>query len=376
MTNLFRKLFSKPSTKLSPKADEVETSLPDSGALSGNGIVVTTRELIALQQRAKKLDLSHPTMASASTTGSHRSRFRGRGMDYQESRIYQPGDDIRNMDWRVTARTGKPHTKLYQEERERPVILLVDFSATMFFGSTQSLKSVVAAKAATLIAWAVASKGDRIGALLITSQGENNKNQHHELSPKMGKRGVLQLIRALVTFSDPSKGLASRADSGLAKTNLNNALNNTLNNELKRLRLLAHHGSIVFLISDFYNINKETGQHFRAIAEHNEIQAIQIIDPLEVTPPPPNNYTITDGKQTGVLDTRSKKCSQHYSESFNDHQQQLNNLMMMHKIPLMQLSTSDDLLLKLQQNFGHKKRASSAANKSAPNQKQTNSKVA
>jgi len=304
---------------------------------------VTAQELIGLQQQARKLDLNRNSYASASTTGSHRSRFRGRGMDYQESRIYQAGDDIRNMDWRVTARSGKPHTKLYQEERERPVVLLVDFNPGMFFGSKQSLKSVVAARTAALLAWSVAARGDRIGALLINEA-------HHELAPKMGKRGALQLIRQLVLHSDPVKGLQAKHRP------------NALNEELKRLRHLAKPGSIVFIISDFYEVNEETSQHLRRIAQHNDIQAIQIVDPLEIAPPPPNLYNVTDGKRTGLLNTRSKKVTEQYADTFKQHHQKLKDIMTKNSVPLLQLSTTDDLLLKLQQNFGSAKPRHNMAN--------------
>ena len=200
-------------------------------------------------------------------------------MDYQESRIYQAGDDIRNMDWRVTARAGKPHTKLYQEERERPVVLVVDFNPGMFFGSTKALKSVIAAKTAALIAWAIAYRGDRIGALLINES-------HHELPPKMGKRGALQLIRELVIHSNPLHGLQASHNE------------NSLNDELRRLRHIARPGSLIFLISDFYHLNDETAHHLRSLRRHCDIQAIQIIDPLEVSPPPPERYPVTDGNKT------------------------------------------------------------------------------
>lgn len=312
----------------------LETNAPES--VLNPATHVTAQELIGLQQQARKLDLNRNAYASASTTGSHRSRFRGRGMDYQESRFYQAGDDIRNMDWRVTARSGKPHTKLYQEERERPVVLLVDFNPGMFFGSKQSLKSVVAARTAALIAWSVAARGDRIGALLI------NEN-HHELSPKMGKRGALQLIRELVNHSNPLKGLQAKHRP------------NSLNEELKRLRHVAKPGSLVFIISDFYEVNEETSQHLRRIAQHNDIQAIQIVDPLEIAPPPPNLYNVTDGKRTGLLNTRSKKVREQYAETFQQHHQKLKDIMQKNNVPLLQLSTTDNLLLKLQQNFGSAK---------------------
>lgn len=299
---------------------------------------VTTKELILLQQQAHKLDMSRRSYARSSSTGSHHSQFRGRGMDYQESRIYQAGDDIRNMDWRVTARAGKPHTKLYQEERERPVVLVVDFNPGMFFGSTNSLKSVLAAKAATLIAWSVASRGDRIGALIINSS-------HHELAPKMGKRGVLQLIRELVIHSNPELGISDTSEKPHTR----------INDELKRLRRLAKPGSLVFIISDFYDIDNETASHLQQISRHNDIQAIQIVDPLELAPPPPDRYAVTDGKSSGVVNTKSSKGYDKYQQFFSQHHQKIQELMRKQNIPLLQLSTEDDVLLALQRSFGNSK---------------------
>ncbi len=151
---------------------------------------VTVEDLIELQRHAGKIDLTHARSARARLAGNHLSRFRGRGMDYQESRAYQAGDDARSMDWRVTARTGKPHVKLYQEERERPVVLFLDLNPGMFFGSRGMLKSVVAARAAALIAWAAAAHGDRIGGLLFNGG-------YCDLQPRGGKHGVLRLIRQI-----------------------------------------------------------------------------------------------------------------------------------------------------------------------------------
>ena len=324
----------------------------DTDISANTGTSVTVEELIQLQQQARKIDMTRRSYAKASSTGAHHSRFRGRGMDYQESRIYQAGDDIRNMDWRVTARAGKPHTKLYQEERERPVVFLVDFNPAMFFGSTQSLKSVVAARAAALIAWSVASKGDRIGALIINQT-------HHELPPKMGKRGALQLIRELVNHSDPQKALAEIA--AFAKQDITNkSSHENLNDELKRLRKIARPGSLVFLISDFYAINEDTAHHLRSLSRHCDIQAIQIVDPLEISPPPPDQYYVTDGDKISLLNTRSKKGNEQYQSFFDQHHQQVSELMRKHKIPLFQLSTSDDLLLKIQQNLGQSRQRSSS----------------
>lgn len=289
-------------------------------------------ELIALRRQAGKLDLGRRQPACAQLAGGHASRFRGRGMDYQESRSYQPGDDIRSMDWRVTARTGRPHTKLYREERERPVVLCVDLNPGMFFASRGALKSVVAARAASLIAWAAAAHGDRIGALLFNGD-------HRELSPRGGKHGVLRLIRQLVAQSDPLQNLRHPPHP------------EGLNTALARLRRVSRPGSLIFLISDFYGIDEETGRHLTLLRRHNDVVAIQVLDALELTPPPPARYTVSDGRHTGIIDTRSASARQAYNEFFSQHHQQVRELMHGHAIPLLQLSTDDDVAAVLRRRF-------------------------
>ena len=306
------------------------------------GVQVNVDDLIAMQRYARKLDLSRRSPALAATAGNHQSRFRGRGMDYQESRVYQAGDDIRSMDWRGTARAGKPHTKLYQEERERPVMLFVDFSPSLFFGSVKALKSVVAAQVAALLGWATARKGDRVGALLVNGK-------HRELPPKMGKRGVLNLIRELVTFSDPQKGLHTTFQSTHFKE------------ELQRLRRITRPGSLIILISDFYAIDAanvdDIQRHLLRLRQHNDLLAIQIIDPLEQAAPPAGRYAVTDGQQEGILDTRTSKARNDYNHFFQQHHQRIRELMRKNKIPLLTVSTADDVASRLQGYFSSRKRS-------------------
>lgn len=294
---------------------------------------VTLKELLELQRHASKLDLRQRQTARAQLSGNHHSGFRGRGMDYQESRHYQPGDDIRNMDWRVTARAGRPHTKVFQEERERPVILLIDLSPSLFFATQGALKSVIAARTAALLGWAAASQGDRIGALLFNSG-------HYELKPRNGHRGVLPLIHSLLEHSDPLQGLAS----ALQPAGLNDAL--------IRLRRIVRPGSLVFMISDFYAVNEDTANHLTRLRQHNDLVAMQIIDPLELAPPPPGNYSVTDGVHSGVLNTRSKHGRQKYNDFFQQHQQSLQKLMGKSAIPLLSLSTTDEVTTVLPASFG------------------------
>ena len=130
------------------------------------GTTFSTADLVGLRPRAAGLSLDASLSSRVGRSGIRVSRIRGRGMEYSESRIYLPGDDIRRIDWRVTARTGRPHTKLFHEERDRPVLFVVDLGAHMRFGTRGAFKSVVAAEAASLLAWAAAENGDRVGGLV------------------------------------------------------------------------------------------------------------------------------------------------------------------------------------------------------------------
>ena len=148
-------------------------------------------DLLAWRQHAAAVDLSSRRRVLTDLAGTHLSGFRGRGMEFEEHRVYQPGDEVRSMDWRVTARTGEPHIRLYREERERPVILVADLRATMQFGTRGCFKSVLAARALALCAWSAMANGDRVGGLVLDGQREQ------QLRSAGGRRGVLQLMHAL-----------------------------------------------------------------------------------------------------------------------------------------------------------------------------------
>ena len=234
-------------------------------------VQVSTQDLIGLRRRVEAVHLPARTPSRSALAGSHRSRFRGRGMDYQESRHYQPGDDIRNMDWRITARVGRPHVKLYEEERERAVITLVDLGPSMFFGTRGAFKSVAAARLAAVIAWAAIARGDRIGALLFNGG-------HHELPPAGGRRAVLRLIRDLALAGDLQ--VATNASAALEQTP------GALSVALNRLRRVSRPGGLVFIISDFYAMDADTSRHLGQLRRHSEVVACQVSDALELAPPP------------------------------------------------------------------------------------------
>ena len=294
-----------------------------------SAVAVTIDELISLKSAIRGISLMSARVKNSSITGAHPSRFRGRGMDYQESRAYQPGDDVRSMDWRVTARAGHPYVKMYEEERERPVMLLVDLNPGMFFATQGAFKSVLAARISALIAWTSVANGDRIGALIFNGK-------HQELQPRGGSKSALQLFRLLIQATDPEQGMQSSMDhsDGTESTGLHNAL--------KRCRRVAKPGSLIFIFSDFYHVNEGIKAQLLRLRQHNDVVAMQIVDPLEQSPPPADLYGVSDGEHNGLLDTRNNGQLASYTRWCNDHHADVAQTMRKTAIPLLQISTTDD----------------------------------
>ncbi|WP_058462446.1 DUF58 domain-containing protein [Legionella adelaidensis] len=257
-----------------------------------DGIVADISELIDLKRYARSVKF-HPQKKIV-RAGNHVSKIRGRGMDFAEVRNYQPGDEIRHMEWRITARTGKPHVKLYEEERERPVVVIVDFNPSMYFGTRVAFKSVVAARLASLIAWTTVKQGDRIGGLLFSA------DRHSEYVPMGRDAGVLTLLSGLSQYSKEKNFHYEISGKPLSQA-------------LLRARRVIRPGSILVLISDFYNVDNIVKDHLSRLRVNNEILAYHICDPLELSPPRPQQYAISNGSQELLLDTADDKVSQAYS---------------------------------------------------------------
>lgn len=286
----------------------------------GDGIHLTAAELIALKPRCNALSLPMRQPAASALAGAYRSRFRGRGVDFVESRNYIPGDDIRNMDWRVTARTGKPHTKIFQEERERPVLVVVDSSASLYFGTRQRLKSVAAGMLAASIAWASVRRGDRIGAFLFAP------GRHRELRPAGGRRGAMRVIQSLVEWLDPAQAPIGHAP---------------LSASLERVRHAVRPGSLVLIISDFFNLDEQCHRHLSRLRQHNDVIGCQIIDPAEERLPD-GRFPISDGENSSVLDTRQEKSRLRFAAMSFEHSEKPRRMFQRHKCGWMVLKTTDD----------------------------------
>lgn len=316
---------------------------------------VDTEDLLALRAVGQRLQAPRSRPARSALAGPHRSRFHGRGMDYRETRHYQAGDDIRNMDWRITARSGHAHVKVFDEERERPVVVLVDFGPTMFFASRGVFKSVQAARLAALIGWSSSARGDRIGGLLFKGRAGDDAGPgaHRELSPAGGRRGQMRLIRALVEAGDPDAVLsqdspqdADNADAISAAPGWGAAAADDdargLSGALIRLRRVARPGSLVFLLTDFYSADAESERHLGQLVRHCDLHAVQVADPLELAPPPPGRYGISDGRRRWVLDTRLRADRERYAAWLEEHQRKVRRLTEANGIGWSRCLTTDD----------------------------------
>ena len=247
----------------------VDSTISATPAATVSGRVVPQlTDLMKLAARVAALP-NWSRAVNARQQGDYRAPLKGRGMEYAESRPYQAGDDVRAMDWRLTARIGKPHTKMFREERERPVYLCVDFRANMQFATQGVFKSVQAARAAALLAWKASYHGDRVGGLVFSD------NAHHELEPARGNVAVMRFLKLLTTAG----ALPASA------TRVNGESESSLGLALRRLRRLVKPGSLVFMVSDGREFSAETCADLAALSRHCDVGLVLIHDAFEAALP-------------------------------------------------------------------------------------------
>ncbi|MBU0479725.1 MAG: DUF58 domain-containing protein [Proteobacteria bacterium] len=305
------------------------------GRTNGNGptgAYLALTDLIRLRFGARELKLNRQRKTFSLLVGPHQTRFRGRGIEFEEVRAYQAGDDIRSIDWRVTARSGKPHTKLFREERERPVLLLVDQGLSMFFGSRTCFKSVMAAHIASLLAWAAFQQNDRVGGLVF------NASSHSEVRPKRSARNVLQLLNAITTFNLLLNREMVEPDRGI-------------NRGLEELHRITRPGSNIFLISDFHGFNDQGRENLFQLSRHNDITAFLVFDPLEKELPPPGTYSFTDGRNRFRIFTGSRSLRTDFQNAYTKRHDRLKGAFDRMGIPLIPVSTVEKPLYFLRDLF-------------------------
>ncbi len=209
--------------------------------------------------------------------GRHASRLRGRGLNFEEMRNYLPGDDVRAIDWKATARTGEPHVRVFTEERDRPALLIVDQRMSMYFGSSLNMKSVTAAEAAALTAFAVLAGGDRVGGVVF------DDDDIVELKPQRSHRAVNLLLSRIA-----ERNLALDADRVVAEPM-------PLNRVLQAVGRMANHDHLIVLFSDFDGIDEETHRLLARIARHNDLILTLVHDPMAESLPRGGRLVMSDG---------------------------------------------------------------------------------
>lgn len=300
-------------------------------------VSVSQKGLIRLAGPARSipLDVLHVNSLQA---GAYVSHFKGRGMEFDESRPYQPGDDPRNIDWRVTARSTQAYTKLFREERERPVLVMVDLRSGMHFATQGCFKSVNAARAAALIGWAAHHRGDRLGGIIF------GDTVHRELKPRLGRRAALRFLHELVEHPDWNKTVRP-ADEEPGEP---------LSQAMAALRRVARPGSLIVIVSDFIGLSRMTRAYLAGIARHNEVLAVFVNDPLERRLPPPGRYRLVSDDNEMMIDTFARTARTEYRNEFEAREASLDRFCQRYRIHLMSLSTEDDPVETMQRALGRR----------------------
>ena len=300
------------------------------------GVYADLDALIRLQFQARGFSFLPRQPVRSLLAGRHASRLRGRGLNFEEIRRYLPGDDIRNMDWHITARTRKPHVRVYTEERDRPVLLVVDQRLSMFFGSQRAMKSVLAAEMAALAAWRALHVGDRVAALVFDDRDVV------EIAPHRSRRQVMRILQAIV-----EKNHALRVDAHLQ------AAPAMLNSVLERAVRLAKHDYLVCLISDGAGADQETVRLTTLLGTHNDVLTVFIYDPLEAQLPDAGRLVVAEGELQLEVNTSDRRLRQQYNAEFEQRLGHIRELSRQREIPVLPLSTATGVVEQVRELLGH-----------------------
>jgi uncharacterized protein (DUF58 family) len=303
--------------------------------MSDSRIYADLPRLVALQHKAKGFSFLPRQPVHSLLSGRHGSRIRGRGLNFEEIRAYRPGDDVRTIDWKVTARMRSPHSRVFTEERDRPLLLLVDQRIDMFFGSRLYLKSVTAAETAALAAWRVLSGGDRVGALVFNDQ------RIDEVRPHRSRNTVMQILRAITDMNH-----ALRADSPERSNPA--MLNQVLDSALR----LASHDHLVVIISDFEGADEHTEQMLIRLSAHNDVLAGLVHDPSARDFPASQDLVATDGELQVSLPLSRKQAHRQVTEHTSSRLDRIMDWQRQIGIPVLPIDTAEEAAPQIQRLLG------------------------
>jgi uncharacterized protein (DUF58 family) len=305
---------------------------------TGARAFVTLDELLRLKHRARGFSFLPRQPVHSLLAGRHASRLRGRGLNFEELRHYAEGDDARTIDWLATARLGSPHVRVYSEERDRPVLLLVDQRSTMFFGSRRAMKSVAAAEAAALAAWRVASLGDRVGAVVFGDDGLT------AVKPQARDAGA---VRVLTEVARRNAALGKPTAMGRSAARLNEALT-------AAARMSLHDG-LVCLISDAAGEDDDNRRLITQLCRHNDVLAVFVHDRLERELPDVGRATFSSGEAQIELDASAASLRRRFSDERRQWRARLAGLSRDRAIPILPIATDRDVAMQLRELIGRRR---------------------
>ena len=305
------------------------------GAPLDAGVYVDLEQLIALEQKGRKVSLLPRQPVHSLLSGRYASRMRGRGLNFEEIRDYRSGDDVRSIDWKVTARLQSPHVRVFDEERDRQGLLVVDQRLSMFFGTRRAMKSVTAAEIAAVVAWRILSVGDRVGGIVF------NDRSIEEVRPQRSRRIVLQYLTKL---AEQNQALGVGRGITRDATMLNRALD--------RIRRVAPHDATVVIFSDFDGADETTRHAIAALAAHNTVIAVLIHDPSQSELPATGRMTVTDGELQIALDVAHGSTRQNILDMSKTRLRSVFEWTRDFGVPVLPLSTAEEPVNQLHHLLG------------------------
>ena len=289
--------------------------------IQSNHVFVSLKDLLKMEHFARGFSfLARKQKVRSILGGKHASKLRGRGLDFEEVRNYVAGDDIRNIDWKVTARTQKTHSRVYSEEKEKPALIVVDQSKSMFFGSQLRTKSVVAAELAALAAFRVLKEGDRVGGVVFADHGIDI------VYPKRDRKNILRFLEKIVERNhELEQSSPVKLEEALKETML-------------KIRNIVSHDFLIIIISDFMRYSPEVIKFISHLAQHNDVILAKVFDPME-RDIPAAKVIAGDGEKQIVMDGESKRLREKFQEGFDHDYTNFETQMKKHRIPLMMIDT-------------------------------------
>jgi len=304
--------------------------------MNDEGLVyVSLAQLMALEFKARDLSFLARQPQGSILAGNHASRLRGRGLNFDELRRYQPGDDLRHLDWRASLRTGKPVVRSFTEERDRPALIVVDQRMSMFFGSQRSFKSAVAAELAALAAWMVFHAGDRVGGLVFNDQRIDS------IAPLRSRKRVEALLSRVV-----------QQNRALNAGNPDAEDEDQLDKALQRCLGVAGHDHLICIVSDFAGAGERTLQLMRQLSAHNDVIALQVYDPLALKLPNNGRLLVTQGELQVELAIEKRNVHQPLGDFLSGRLKDVATLLRRSQVPLMMISTAEDAHGQLRAELG------------------------